>query len=48
LVIYPGEFHEFTRPSFERDRLQRYLAWYEKYLRTRATTSPNGSDSTLQ
>ncbi len=32
LVIYPGEFHEFTRPSFLRDRYQRYLDWYGKYL----------------
>jgi len=33
LVIYPGEFHEFTRPSFLRDRLERYVAWYDKYLK---------------
>lgn len=33
LVIYPGEFHEFTRPSFLRDRFERYLAWYAKYLK---------------
>lgn len=32
LVIYPGEFHGFTRPSFIRDRYQRYLAWYDKRL----------------
>jgi dipeptidyl aminopeptidase/acylaminoacyl peptidase len=33
LVIYPGEFHGFTRPSFIRDRYERYLAWYDKYLK---------------
>ncbi len=33
LVIYPGEFHGFKRPSFIRDRYQRYLAWYDKYLK---------------
>jgi dipeptidyl aminopeptidase/acylaminoacyl peptidase len=33
LVIYPGEFHEIRRPSFERDRLQRYVEWYDRYLR---------------
>jgi dipeptidyl aminopeptidase/acylaminoacyl peptidase len=33
LIIYPGEFHEFTRPSFLRDRLERYIAWYDKYLK---------------
>ena len=33
LVIYPGQFHLLTRPSFLVDRAQRYIAWYEKYLR---------------
>jgi dipeptidyl aminopeptidase/acylaminoacyl peptidase len=32
LVIYPGEFHEFSRPSFIRDRYRRYFDWYGKYL----------------
>ena len=32
LVIYPGEFHGFKRPSFIRDRYQRYLDWYGKYV----------------
>jgi dipeptidyl aminopeptidase/acylaminoacyl peptidase len=39
LVIYPGEFHEFTRPSFQRDRLERYIAWYDKYLKPTAANS---------
>jgi dipeptidyl aminopeptidase/acylaminoacyl peptidase len=33
LVIYPGEFHGFKRPSFVRDRYERYLAWYGKYVK---------------
>jgi dipeptidyl aminopeptidase/acylaminoacyl peptidase len=33
LIIYPGEFHGFKRPSFIRDRYERYLAWYGKYLK---------------
>lgn len=33
LIIYPGAHHGITRPSFQRDRLQRYLAWYDKYLK---------------
>ena len=37
LVIYPGEFHEFSRPSFMRDRYQRYFDWYGKYLMPKAT-----------
>lgn len=32
LVIYPGEHHGISRPSFQRDLLQRYLAWFAKYL----------------
>jgi dipeptidyl aminopeptidase/acylaminoacyl peptidase len=34
LVIYPGENHTFRRPSFIKDRYDRYLAWYEKYLKS--------------
>jgi dipeptidyl aminopeptidase/acylaminoacyl peptidase len=33
LVIYPGQFHGITTPSYVRDRYQRYLAWYDKYLK---------------
>jgi dipeptidyl aminopeptidase/acylaminoacyl peptidase len=33
LIIYPNEFHGITRPSFVRDRYERYLAWYAKYLK---------------
>lgn len=32
LIVYPGQFHGFTRPSFIKDRYQRWLAWYDKYL----------------
>jgi dipeptidyl aminopeptidase/acylaminoacyl peptidase len=34
LVIYPGEFHVFTRPSFIKDRADRYLQWFRKYLKS--------------
>jgi dipeptidyl aminopeptidase/acylaminoacyl peptidase len=33
LVIYPGEYHEIRKPSYRRDRLQRYLSWYDRYLK---------------
>jgi len=33
LVIYPEQFHLFTRPSYIHDRLERYVAWYGKYLK---------------
>jgi len=32
LVVYPGEHHSFSTPSYNKDVLDRYLAWYEKYL----------------
>lgn len=44
LVIYPNENHGIRRPSYVRDRFERYLAWYDKYLKkapapTTTTTS---------
>jgi dipeptidyl aminopeptidase/acylaminoacyl peptidase len=33
LIIYPNENHGITRPSYIRDRYERYLAWYDKYLK---------------
>jgi dipeptidyl aminopeptidase/acylaminoacyl peptidase len=32
LVIYPAQHHAFTVPSYRKDRYERYLAWYAKYL----------------
>src|SRR6266516_2713570 len=34
LVIYPGQFHNITTPSYQRDRLERYVAWFNKYLKS--------------
>lgn len=36
LVIYPNEFHGITRPSYVKDRYQRYLDWYDKYVKKNA------------
>ncbi|MBB5058389.1 dipeptidyl aminopeptidase/acylaminoacyl peptidase [Granulicella aggregans] len=32
LIVYPGEFHGFQRPSFVKDRFVRWMGWYDKYL----------------
>jgi dipeptidyl aminopeptidase/acylaminoacyl peptidase len=32
LVIYPGQHHAIRRPTFQIDRLQRYVGWYDKHL----------------
>jgi dipeptidyl aminopeptidase/acylaminoacyl peptidase len=37
LVIYPGEHHGLTRPSFLADRLSRYIAWYGSHLGVRSS-----------
>jgi len=39
LVVYPGEFHGIRKPSYQKDRYERYLAWYDKYVKGMATTS---------
>jgi dipeptidyl aminopeptidase/acylaminoacyl peptidase len=39
LIIYPGQFHGLTIPSYERDRLQRYLDWYDKHLTPAGTAT---------
>jgi dipeptidyl aminopeptidase/acylaminoacyl peptidase len=33
LVVYPGEPHEFHRPSFIQDRFGRNLAWFSHYVK---------------
>jgi len=33
LVIYPGENHALEVPSYLRDRLERLVAWYDRYLK---------------
>jgi dipeptidyl aminopeptidase/acylaminoacyl peptidase len=33
LMIYPNQNHGINRPSYVRDRFERYLAWYDKYLK---------------
>jgi dipeptidyl aminopeptidase/acylaminoacyl peptidase len=50
LVVYPGQSHGIETPSYVKDRYERYLAWYDKYLRperapaapTTEATSPSG------
>lgn len=42
LVIYPNQYHGITVPSYRVDRLQRYLAWYDKYLKPARTTTTTG------
>ena len=40
LVVYPGEYHDFVRPSFIKDLHQRYLFWYAHYVKGEGPASP--------
>ena len=32
LVVYPGEHHGFRRPSFIKDRYERFLNWFDEHV----------------
>jgi dipeptidyl aminopeptidase/acylaminoacyl peptidase len=32
LVVYPGQPHTLSVPSYEKDKLERYLGWFGRYL----------------
>ena len=42
LVIYPGQFHGITTPSYKKDRLERYLDWYGRHLLAPPATTASG------
>ncbi|NNE67441.1 MAG: S9 family peptidase [Pyrinomonadaceae bacterium] len=33
LVVYPGEHHGIRRPTFQKDRFERFLGWFDKYVK---------------
>lgn len=37
LIVYPNQNHSITLPSYQKDRYERYLAWYAKYLKPTAS-----------
>ena len=37
LVIYPSQFHGLTIPSYRKDRLERYVAWYDRWIKSPGT-----------
>ncbi len=43
LIVYPGEFHGFTRPSFIRDRYVRWFDWYDRYTQHKPAAAPETS-----
>ncbi len=49
LVIYPDQWHSIRTPSYQKDRIERYLAWYDRFLRpgvvTAARIAADGSET---
>ena len=45
LVIYPNEFHGITRPSYVKDRYERYLGWYDKYVKNPQPSKQNATEA---
>lgn len=33
LILYPNQYHGITVPSYQVDRLDRYIKWFDKYLK---------------
>ena len=42
LVIYPGQYHGIRKPTYLKDRLERYVAWYGKYLKADGSKAATG------
>jgi dipeptidyl aminopeptidase/acylaminoacyl peptidase len=40
LVVYPGESHEFKRPSYVKDLNMRYIAWFNHFLKGAPSKTP--------
>ena len=41
LVVYPAQYHILTRPSYIKDRAERVLEWYARFLQpTGAQSAP--------
>jgi dipeptidyl aminopeptidase/acylaminoacyl peptidase len=38
-VVYPGEHHAISRPSYQKDRYERYIAWYDRHLKPHASST---------
>ena len=40
LVVYPGEYHDFVRPSFIKDYYERYIFWFSHYVKSEGPAIP--------
>jgi dipeptidyl aminopeptidase/acylaminoacyl peptidase len=44
LIVYPGQFHGITRPSYRRHRMEQWVAWLDKYVK--GTSGPGTTAAT--
>ena len=42
LVVYPGQSHGLRPPSYQKDRYERYLAWYDRWVKPGAKPIADG------
>jgi dipeptidyl aminopeptidase/acylaminoacyl peptidase len=40
LIVYPDQFHGITRPSYLRDRYERWVGWYDRFVKNSDTAAP--------
>jgi dipeptidyl aminopeptidase/acylaminoacyl peptidase len=36
LIVYPGQFHGITNPAYQKDRLERYNAWFDRFIKKKS------------
>ena len=46
LVVYPGESHGIRVPTYQKDRLERYVAWYDRFLKPAAAATSAAVEAT--
>ena len=46
LVVYPDQWHSIETPSYRKDRYERYLSWYDRYLRPGAVADGRKPEAT--
>ena len=44
LVVYPGQHHGISKPSYQKDIYERYLAWYDKYVKGETASAAKQSN----
>ena len=43
LIIYPGQSHGIRLPSFQKDRYERYVAWFDRFLKSDGSSTDQNS-----